>query len=152
MPEARSVRLKEISERVRNDFGGDLRTALAGMTVKRVRSELKKFPGISNPGADRIILFAGISPLAAVPSNCVYVLVRISEGRTSESYTAAYRKSQTIIEAETPATFDARTRAYLLLKRHGQTLGKHLHPSSAACPVATSCLFAFNRPEGFPQA
>jgi len=39
---------------------------------------LKTFPGIGNPGADRILLFARIEPLAAVPSACPHVLVRVA--------------------------------------------------------------------------
>jgi hypothetical protein len=54
------MRLKEIAERIQKEFGGDLRGAFHGMTITKVRSALKKFPSIADPGIDRILLFAGI--------------------------------------------------------------------------------------------
>jgi endonuclease III len=146
MPELRALRLKEIAERVRNEFGGDLRWALRGLSIARARTELKKFPGIADPGADRILLFGGLSPVAAVPSNCAAVLVRTRTGRESDNYVATYREAQRIIAAEVPAKFDARIRAYLLLKCHGQTLCKRTNPKCNACPVATSCAFHAGQP------
>jgi endonuclease-3 len=140
-PDLRAMRLKEIAERVQKEFGGDLRGALRGLSVAKARSALRKFPGIGDPGAERILLFGGISPVAAVPSNCPHVLVRIRTGREPENYAATYKEAQRMIAAETAANFDARTRAYLLLKRHGQQLCKLSNPKCAACPVSGSCAF-----------
>ena len=47
--------------------------------------------------------------------------MRIQRGQERESYGVTYREAQQAIEAEIPAKFDARTRAYLLLKPHGQS-------------------------------
>ena len=141
MPELRAMRLKEIAERIQKEFGGDLRSALNGLSIAKVRATLKKFPGISDPGADRILLFSGISPVAAVPSNCPHVLVRIQTGRDRENYSASYAEAQQVIAAETTAAFDTRTRAYLLLKCHGQQLCKRSNPKCTSCPVAPSCAF-----------
>src|SRR5271169_172557 len=115
VPELRALRLKEIAMRVQDQLGGDLRAALAG-PLPGARRTLKKFPGIADPGADRILLFAGIAPIAAVPSNCTQVLVRVLSGREPDNYGASYREAQQAIAAEVPETFDARSRAYLLLK------------------------------------
>src|SRR5712692_4362091 len=68
VPELRALRLKEIAMRVKDQFGGDLRAALVG-ALSKARKTLKEFPCIADPGADRILLFAGITPIAAVPSN-----------------------------------------------------------------------------------
>ena len=136
--ETRMMRLKEIAERVQNEFGGDLRSSLAG-PLSRARAILKRFPGISDPGADRILLFAGLAPVAAVPSNCPHVLVRICKGPERTNYGANYDDAQMIIERDGPAKRDARERAYLLLKQHGQTLCKRSKPACAGCPVASSC-------------
>src|SRR5580692_849094 len=81
VPELRALRLKEIAERVQSEFGGDLFGALRGMPVLKARAALRKFPNIADPGVDRILLFAGLSPVAAVPSNCPQVLVRIEIGK-----------------------------------------------------------------------
>ncbi|MGH9565806.1 MAG: hypothetical protein ACRD4F_00925 [Candidatus Angelobacter sp.] len=37
-------------------------------------------------GADLVLLFDGIAPVAAVPSNCPHVLVRIQQGHERENY------------------------------------------------------------------
>src|SRR5579864_1762546 len=134
LPELRALRLKELASEVTHAFGGDLRAALAG-PLRETRKKLKQFPSIADPGADRILLFASLAPLAAVPSNCVHVPVRICHGQESGNYSRDYRKAQQQIEAEVPAKFDARMRAYLLLKRHGQELCKRTNPKCPDCPV-----------------
>jgi endonuclease III len=74
VPELRALRLKEIARRVQDQLGGDLSAALRG-PVAEARKILKQFPNISEPGADRILLFAAIAPFAAVPSNNPSVIV-----------------------------------------------------------------------------
>src|SRR5215471_15711372 len=134
LAEVRAERLKEVAARVKDEFGSDLRAALVG-PIAQVRKILKSFPSIGDPGADRILLFAGIQPVAAVPSNCTGVLGRIQKGGEEKNYNASYREAQRMIDSEIPATFDARSRAYLLLKRHGQELCKRTHPKCNECPV-----------------
>jgi len=140
IPELRAMRLKELAARVQDEFGGDLRAALVG-PMPQVRKILKSFPSIADPGADRILLFAGIAPIAAVASNCPYVVVRILHGRERENYGVTYREAQEAIESEVPAKVDARIRAYLLLKRHGQELCKRTKPKCDQCPVNASCAY-----------
>lgn len=140
LPELRAERMKEVAARIKDEFGGDLRAALTG-PIAKVRKILKSFHSIADPGADRILLFAGIQPVAAVPSNCVGVLERIQRGTEAKNYNASYREAQRMIDSEVPATFDARTRAYLLLKRHGQELCKRTNPKCPQCPVKKVCAF-----------
>jgi endonuclease III len=134
VPELRAMRLKETAARVKDEFGGDLRSALVGPIVK-VRKLLKKFPGIADPGADRILLFGGIAPVAAIPSNGPHVLVRIQRGLEHESYAVTYREAQQAIMAEVPEEINARSRAYLLLQRHGQGPCKRTKPKCSECPI-----------------
>ena len=142
VPELRAMRLKEIAERVLKEFDGDLVAALRAMSSKQARAALVKFPSIANPGADRILLFGGMAPIAAVPSNCVHVLVRIEHGRERESYAVNYRMAQQSIEAAVPATFDARMQAYLLLRRLGQDFCKRTNPKCGDCVVRSKCRYA----------
>jgi len=139
VPEIRGMRLKEIAERAQREFGGDLAAALKGLPIPKARAALRKFPGIAEPGADRVLLFAGISPVPAVPSNCPHVLARIRFGQERENYGRTYKAVQEIIAAEVPAAFDARMRAYLLLKCHGQQLCRSANPKCGICPVAARC-------------
>jgi endonuclease III len=146
VPELRAMRLKEIAERIQREFGGDLRAGLNGLSIAKVRAAVKKFPNIADPGADRILLFGGISPVAAVPSNCPHVLMRIRKGREHENYGVNYKSVQRMIADEVPAKFDARTRAYLLLKIHGQQICKRTNPKCSLCPVSDSCAFFASAP------
>ena len=140
VPEVRAMRLQQIAERVENEFGGDIRNALVGR-IEDVRKSLKKFPGIADPGADRILLFGKVAPVAAVASNCPHVLVRIQLGLERESYAVTYREAQSLIEAEIPGQFHSRIRAYLLLKEHGQKICKRSKPKCEDCPVNAHCAY-----------
>lgn len=140
VPELRAERMKGLAARIKDEFGGDLSAALIG-PVSKVRKILKTFPSIADAGTDRILLFARIQPVAAVPSNCPGVLDRIQKGREEKNYNISYREAQQVIEAEVPVAFDARIRAYLLLKRHGQELCKRTNPKCNQCPIRRVCAF-----------
>lgn len=147
VPELRALRLKQIAERIEKEFGGDLRAALVG-PIAKARKMLKKFPGISDPGADRILLFGKIAPVAAVPSNCTQVFVRIRSGLERENYGVNYREAQAAIATEIPEKFDARIRAYLLVKRHGQELCKRTKPKCEKCPLNAACAYSAGKHRG----
>lgn len=147
LPELRAMRLQQIAQRVMNEFGGDLRAGLAGSSGE-VRKALKRFPGIADPGADRILLFGHLQPVAAVPSNCPQVLVRLQLGLERENYGVNYREAQKLIEAEIPEQFHARMRAYLLLKEHGQTICKRSKPKCDQCPVSANCAYFAGKNRG----
>ena len=139
VPEQRALHLQQIACRVQDEFGGDLTAALTG-PISRARKILKSFHSIADPGADRILLFAQLAPLAAVPSNCPHVLVRIQSGHEAANYGATCRAAQKLIDDELPEQFHARKRAYLLLKQHGQSICKR-NPNCAACPVSANCAY-----------
>ena len=147
VPEPRAMRLKEIAARVQDDHKGDLGAALNG-DIKEARKALKKFPNIADPGADRILLFADVAPLPAVASNCPHVLVRIQHGRERENYGTTYKEAQQGIEEGTVARFDARKRAYLLLKTHGQEICKRTNPKCDVCPVNSMCAYCAGKQRG----
>jgi endonuclease-3 len=141
VPDLRAARLKEIAELVREEYGGDLRSALSRLSVPQARKALKTFPGIGNPGADRILLFSRLSPVAAVPSACPYVLVRVLQGPEGPKYVTVYAAAQQMLNT-LPATVDERIRAYLLVARHGHELCKRSNPLCERCPLRAQCAFA----------
>ena len=147
VPEIRALRLVEIATRIEREFSGDLRASLAG-PLPQVRKLLCKFPNIAGPGADRILLFGGLAPVPAIPSNCPHVLVRILRGLERENYNVTYREARQAVESATPARFDPRTRAFLLLKHHGQEICKRTNPRCPQCPLATSCAYAAGKRRG----
>lgn len=140
LPELRVGRLKTIAAAVKDEFSGDLRAALEGPPAK-ARKLLKRFPTIGDPGAEKILLFAGVAPEPAVPSNCIQVLPRLGLAEEGRDYASGYRSAQAVIRAEVAETFEARQRAYLLLRVHGETLCRRKAPLCQDCPLAQECRF-----------
>lgn len=140
IPQLGAERLKQIARMVRKDYGGDLRAAILG-PLPAARKILKKFPVIGDPGADKILLFAGTAPLLAVPSNCLEVPLRLGFGEEDRNYAKSYRSIQQALAADLPETFVARQRAYLLLRRHGQEICKRSKPLCDRCPVTEDCAY-----------
>ena len=150
-PELRAERLKLIARITNENFGGDLNWAVERMMKdkntpqerreRRVKSALKEFPVIGEPTADKIMLFAGLAPVAAVPSAQTGVPQRIFFGTEDKNYGKGYRAAQEFMTAELPQDFAARQRAYLLLKKHGQEICKRTKPKCDICPVSAACLY-----------
>jgi endonuclease-3 len=157
VPEQRAERLKTIAKIVNEEFGEDLKLSLeklmqeekneAGKGIRLAKKALKEFPVIGEPGADKILLFAGLAPVAAVPSACPAVPQRILSGDEDKNYAAGYRAAQEAMAAELPESFDARQRAYLLLKRHGAEICKRTKPRCEICPIREVCAY-FERASG----
>jgi endonuclease III len=144
MPELRATRLKEIADLVKSEFGGDLRTALK-LPVRETRKALKTFPTIGDPGVDKILLFTRTLPIAAVPSNCLHVPLRLGFGEETKNYSTSYRSVQRALGEELPEDCDARIRAYSLLKQHGRELCKAARPVCERCPVSARCHYFNSR-------
>jgi endonuclease III len=156
-PELRAERLKLIARIANENFGGDLKWALeklmtdektpADKRLRNVRGALKEFPVIGEPGADKILLFSGMMAIAAVPSACTGVPQRILFGEEDKNYGRGYRAAKEAIAAEVPERFEARQRAFLLLKKHGQEICKRTKPKCEICPISRMCVyFRENRP------
>jgi endonuclease-3 len=151
VPELRAERLKTIAKIVNEEFGGDLKWSLGkllreekkggGKGIRSAKKALKEFPVIGEPGADKILLFAGLAPIAAVPSACVGVPQRILFGAEDKNYAAGYRAAQEAMAAELSEVFDARQWAYLLLKRHGAEICKRTKPKCEICPISGRCAY-----------
>lgn len=151
VPELRAKKLKEIARIVNSEFDGDLKAVLnkcmeeekkqRGQGVRAAKKVLQKFPVIGEPSADKILLFAKLAPVAAAPSASLGVPVRIWFGQEGKNYAADYRKVRDKLNGELPETFEARQRAYLLLKRHGHEMCKRAAPKCRICPLAAQCAY-----------
>lgn len=146
VPELRAERLKQIAARVETEFGGDL-DAVLKRPVAEARKALRKFPTLGEAGAEKILLFTGTAAVAAVPSNCIHVPLRLGFGTESKNWAASYKSAQEAIRMELPETCAAQLRAYLLFKEHGQTLCKSARPKCEECPVTDECEY-FARARG----
>ena len=144
VPELRAQRLREIAARVKHEFGGNLSEVLE-RPLPEVRKALKSFPTIGDSGVDKILLFTRTAPIAAVPSNCPEVTVRLMHGQPYKNYGVNYREAQGAVRAGVPADCTALLRAYLLLKHHGQEICKRTRPLCDQCPVARGCAYFRSR-------
>ena len=150
MPSVCAERLKEIARRVRDEFNGDLTGALMQRFreakepergLRAAKKALQEFPVIGEPSAEKILLFTGLAPVAAVPSAFVEVPIRLFMGGPGKNYAADYKAAREILDAGLPQTFEARQRAYLLLKKHGQEICKRSKPKCSACPLTEHCAY-----------
>jgi len=149
--ELRAQRMKGIARKAKMEFGGDLKAAVKRKVrsgqkqdeknIRGGKKILQEFPTIGEPSAEKILLFAGLVPVAAVPSACVGVPVRLFVGEEGRNYAADYRVAREILDNGLPISFQARQRAYLLLKRHGHVICKRSTPRCAICPVTAECAY-----------
>jgi endonuclease-3 len=136
-------RLKEIAARYLSEFEGDKR-AVEKMPPDQAKKTLMKFPTIGESGAEKILLYADIAPVAAVPANCIHVLTRLGFGHDYKNWAATYKSAQEALQAEVPEEHRPRLRAYLLIKKHGQTLCKAARPKCDQCPISAHCNYYRN--------
>ena len=138
LPAARVEKLRRIALIVLQEFDGDLDQALR-LPLPKAKRALKKFSGIGDPGAEKILLFSKTDPILAVDSNGLRVLGRLGYGEQMKSYSATYRSAQEAVEHEMKKDFDWLIAAHQLLRHHGQQLCKTAKPLCAKCPVKASC-------------
>jgi endonuclease-3 len=144
LPERFAGKLREAAQIALDDFGGDLDGAVAG-PVSKAKKALRKFPGIGEPGAERILLFLRRLPTLAPESNALRVLARLSIIREEKSYAANYVAAQKAAAAELGDDVDVLTTAHRLLRRHGQMLCRRSAPACDRCPLRSECAFALSK-------
>jgi len=164
MPELRAGKLREIAEIALDRFGGDVAAQLRrpgrpgqpgrpgrpgqpGLPPAQARRELRRFPGIGEPGAEKILLFTGTEPVLALDSNGLRVLLRLGYGKEAKSYASSYRSAQKAAAQDIEENCARRVRAYELLRRHGLELCRRSAPKCEICPLTASCAwYSTNRP------
>lgn len=77
--EQRVNRLREIALIAMDEFGGELKQAL-NLPLPKANQALRKFPGIGEPSAEKILLFTRSYPVLGLDSNGLRVLVRLGFG------------------------------------------------------------------------
>lgn len=118
------------------EFEGDL-TAVLRQPAPIAKKALRRFPGIGEPGAEKILLFAGRQPFLAPESNGLRVLVRLGLVPNRRSYAATYSAARPL--AEELRDHRAVAVAHLLLREHGQVLCRRTNPRCPACPLRAIC-------------
>jgi len=139
-PVARVEKLKLIAQIALQEFDGDFDRVL-NQSLAQSKKYLKKFPGIGDPGAEKILLFSRTQPILALDSNGLRVLLRLGYGEESKSYSTTYRSAQDAAGKEIKKDFDWLIGAHQLLRRHGQELCKNVKPVCARCPLKSYCRY-----------
>jgi endonuclease III len=140
-PEQRVNRLREIALIAMNEFGGEMKQALK-LPLLKAKQALKKFPGIGEPSAEKILLFTRSSPVLGLDSNGLRVLLRLGFGEEKKNYTATYRAVQESIQSPLKEDYDWLISAHTLLRRHGKELCKTSAPLCEKCPLRKTCAYA----------
>src|SRR6185436_5549192 len=101
----------------------------------------KKFPGIGDPGADRLLLAGGSARTLAAESNGLRVLLRLGFGDESADYARSYRSVSKAVTGELPDDREWLLQAHQLLRRHGQATCRRTTPRCEECPLTGQCAF-----------
>jgi len=137
-PPDRAAKLKRCAE-LAEEIGIARLRSLVKRDPPAARSLLKKFPGIADPGADKILLFNGTARTLAPDSNALRVLVRLGFAKMERDYGRVYRSAVEATAGELPSTFPRLIAARELLRRHGQELCKRTSPRCEQCPLSARC-------------
>lgn len=135
-----AAKLRKCARIAADEFGGDLGEVIRA-PLDAAKRALRSFPGIGEPGAEKILLFTGRQALLAPDSNGLRVLVRLGLVRDEKSYSRTYAASRQVAEA-LPAKPPVMQEAHLLLQQYGRTLCKRGLPRCGECPLAPACAHA----------
>jgi endonuclease-3 len=138
LPNKQVEKVRRIAQTVQDEFAGDLDQVLKQPPDQAKRS-LKRFPGIGEPGAEKILLFCRAYPIFALESNGLRVLLRLGFGREQRNYAASYRSAQEAVKTEVIAECSWLIRAHQLLRQHGQELCRRARPICEVCPLTKVC-------------
>jgi endonuclease III len=137
-PMMRAEKLQRAADLVL-DAGRKALTALSRADPTRARVILKKFPGIGDPGADKILMVQGSLKTLAPDSNAARVLCRLGFGDPGPRYDRMYRSVITATTPELPRDPAWWVKGHRLLRQHGQVLCKTSAPRCGECPLAPRC-------------
>ncbi|MFN7973434.1 MAG: hypothetical protein U0166_13980 [Acidobacteriota bacterium] len=139
-PPMRARKLREAA-RIASELAEPLAAIVASDPV-RARRTLRKFPGIGEPGAEKILLFTGKHAGLAPESNGLRVLLRLGFGEEGKSYAASYRSAGAAVARELPDDPRWLREAHLLLRKHGQEMCRRSEPLCEVCPLRDVCAHA----------
>ena len=91
------------------------------------------------PGAQKILVLAGIEDHLALESNGLRVLLRLGHGGEKRNYDATYRSVQDALVAKVRGDSVDLECAHLILRTHGKTLCKNSSPMCDECCLVVDC-------------
>ncbi|HVP55063.1 MAG TPA: hypothetical protein VMU45_08720 [Candidatus Eisenbacteria bacterium] len=133
-------KLRRAAEIAHDSFNDDLAPIL-DKPLAAAKKDLRKFPAIGEPAAEKILLFNRRHPVLALESNGLRALVRLGYAPEHRNYSTMYRNVQRVLAGQLPNDCNALIRAHQLLRRHGQELCKRTTPLCGNCPLRAECSF-----------
>ena len=140
LPDTFVDKLRTAARILIGDFDGTL-AAVVRRPLAEAKRALRKFPGIGEPGAEKILLFSGRQPLLAPDSNALRVVQRLGVAPALKSYSASYAAAREISAIQLGRGIRTLQAAHQLLRRHGREICKASRPACVRCPLAPSCAF-----------
>lgn len=140
LPASSVEKLRRAAEVASDEFGDNLAPIL-DKPLTSAKKDLRKFPAIGEPAAEKILLFNHRHPVLALESNGLRVLVRLGYTPEQKNYGTTYKNMQRALAPQLPSNCDALIRAYQLLRQHGQELCKRTSPLCERCPLRANCSF-----------
>ena len=136
-------KLRQATEVARDSFDDDL-SSILDEPIATAKKDLRKFPAIGEPAAEKVLLFNHRYPFLALESNGLRVLVRLGFAPERRNYATTYKGMQRALEPQLPDSCEPLIRAYQLLREHGQQLCKRVSPHCGSCPLRTHCAYFSN--------
>jgi endonuclease III len=143
-PEHRAAKLVAAAEAALS-LGVETFRELVRTAPAKASKALRRFPGIGEPGADKILLFSGAKRTLAPDSNALRVLVRLGFGAEDANYGRMYRAASAAVAPQLPDDSPWLVRAHQLLRRHGQEICRRSVPLCEACPMTDGCRWFLTR-------
>ena len=140
MPANSLEKLRRAAE-IAREFFNDNVAAILEKPVAAAKKDLRKFPAIGEPAAEKVLLFNHRHPFLALDSNGLRVLVRLGYAPEHRNYATTYKGMQRALAPDLPHDCVALIRAHQLLRQHGQELCKRNSPRCSSCPLRTHCAY-----------
>ena len=138
LPVKFAAKLKDAARIAREQFGGDL-AEVVRRPLPEAKRALRKFPGIGEPGAEKILLFSRRHAFLAPDSNALRVLARLGLVAAKLSYAQGYAAARALAKRELGRSVAGLIAAHQLLRRHGQELCRRMRPRCDQCPLFKLC-------------
>jgi endonuclease-3 len=139
VPEMFARKLRTVAEIARDKFGGKVDAVLSRDPAQAAK-QLRAFPGIGEPGAEKILVAIGRARTLPLDSNGLRVLVRVGFGQSLRSYAATYRSVKSALPIGR-ASAKSLFAAHLLLQRHGREVCKTAAPQCGRCMLRPMCAY-----------
>ena len=140
IPAGTVEKMRNAAQVARELFNDEV-AAIVEKPTAAAKKDLRKFPAIGEPAAEKILLFNRRHPFLALDSNGLRVLVRLGYAPEHRNYATTYKGMQRVLAPELPDDCEALIRAHQLLRQHGQELCKRNSPRCGSCPLRTHCVY-----------